>query len=197
MEVVEYAFLSDFDLLRHPERGVEVRPWADPAARLLMDTYFKIERAREEILQCDIEIRRLVTYIRDEREFLESWEKKIAETDPGLSWCVRRHRRQREHYDDIHLRRLNKLAAKAGPRFTGTLVPGVALNPCGQNVEPMEGVEEPAQTNAEATAIDLARAMEIMGIRDVEREIDDDLGDIVEEEQLAEELHLIYVASQE
>jgi hypothetical protein len=188
---MEYAFLSDFDLLRHPERGVEVRPWADPAARLLMDTYFKIEHAREEILRCDIEIRRLVTYIRDEREFLESREKKIAETDPGLSWCVRCHRRQRERYDDIHLRRLNKLAAKAGTRFTGTLVPGVALNPCGQNVEPMEGVEEPAQTNAEVTA------MEIMGIRDVEREIDDDLGDIVEEEQLAEELHLIYVASQE
>ncbi|KAJ7912929.1 hypothetical protein B0H13DRAFT_1712828 [Mycena leptocephala] len=196
-EVVEYVFLSDFDLLRHPERGVEVRPWADPAARLLMDTYFKIERAREEILRCDIEIRRLVTYIRDEQEFLESREKKIAKTDPGLSWYVRRHRRQREHYDDIHLRRLNKLAAKAGPRFTGTLIPGVALNPCGQNVEPMEGVEEPAQTNAEATAIDLARAMEIMGIRDVEREIDDDLGDIMEEEQLAEELHLIYVVSQE
>ncbi|KAJ7861333.1 hypothetical protein B0H13DRAFT_2282463 [Mycena leptocephala] len=125
-EVVEYVFLSDFDLLHHPERGVEVRPWVNPAARLLMDTYFKIERAREEILRCDIEIRRLVTYIRDEREFLESREKKIAETDPGLSW-----------------------------------------------------------------------AMEIMGIRDVEREIDDNLGDIVEEEQLAEELHLIYVASQD
>ncbi|KAJ7822842.1 hypothetical protein B0H13DRAFT_1659440 [Mycena leptocephala] len=91
-EVVEYGFLSDFNLLHHPERGVEVRPWVDPVARLLMDTYFKIERAREEILWCDIEIRCLVTYIRDEREFLESREKKIAETDPGLSWCVRRHR---------------------------------------------------------------------------------------------------------
>jgi hypothetical protein len=87
-EVVEYVFLSDFDLLRHPERGIEVRAWADPAARLLMDTYFKIERAREEIKPCDIEIRRLVTHIRDEGEFLVSREKKIAETDPGLAWCV-------------------------------------------------------------------------------------------------------------
>jgi hypothetical protein len=31
-EVVEYVFLSDFDLLHHPERGIEVRPWADPVA---------------------------------------------------------------------------------------------------------------------------------------------------------------------
>ncbi|KAJ7893241.1 hypothetical protein B0H13DRAFT_1886386 [Mycena leptocephala] len=162
-EVVEYAFLSDFDLLHHPERGIEVRAWADPAARLLMDTYFKIERAREEIK-------------RDEGEFLVSREKKIAETDPGLAWCVRRH---------------------AGSRFTGTLVLGMALSPRGQNAEPMEGVEEPAQTDAEATAIELARAMENMGVHDVEREIDDDLGDIAEDAQLAEELHLIYIASED
>ncbi|KAJ7936025.1 hypothetical protein B0H13DRAFT_1853726 [Mycena leptocephala] len=118
------------------KRGIEVRAWADPAARLLIDTYFKIERAREEIL-------------RDEGEFLVSREKKIAETDPGLA-C--------------------------------------------QNAEPMEGVEEPAQTDAEATAIQLARVMENIGVHDVEQEIDDDLGDITEDAQLAEELHLIYIA---
>ncbi|KAJ7926303.1 hypothetical protein B0H13DRAFT_2229407 [Mycena leptocephala] len=152
-EVVEYVFLSDFDLLRHPERGIEVQPWADPAARLLMDNYFKIERAREEIKRCDIEIRCLVTHIRDEREFLVSREKKIAETDPGLSWCVQHHRLQCERYDNVHLKCLNKLAI----------------------VEPMEGVE-PAQNDAEASAMDLARAMESMGVQDVEREIDDDVG---------------------
>jgi hypothetical protein len=58
-------------------------------------------------------------------------------------------------------------------------------------------VEEPAQTDAEATAIELARAMENMGVHDVEREIDDDLGDIAEDAQLAEELHLIYIASED
>ncbi|KAJ7852551.1 hypothetical protein B0H13DRAFT_2238171 [Mycena leptocephala] len=95
-EVVEYAFLSDFDLLHHPER-----------ARLLMDTYFKIERAREEIKRCNIEIRCLVTHIRDEGEFL------------CLAWCVQRHRQQRERYDAIHLQRLNKFASRLDPGSQG------------------------------------------------------------------------------
>jgi hypothetical protein len=162
-----------------------------------MDNYFKIEHAREEIKRCDIEIRCLVTHLRDDREFLVSREKKIAETDPGLAWCVRRHRQQCERYDTIHLQCLNKFAVKAGSRFTGTLVPGMALSPRSQNSAPMEGVEEPAQTDAEATAIELARTMENMGVHDVEQEIDDDLGDIAENAQLAEELHLIYIASED
>ncbi|KAJ7039975.1 hypothetical protein C8F04DRAFT_1208839 [Mycena alexandri] len=55
-EVIEYAFLADFDLLRKPAELGEVRPWATPVARLLLDKYFKIERAREEIKRCNIEI---------------------------------------------------------------------------------------------------------------------------------------------
>jgi hypothetical protein len=128
-----------------------------------MDNYFKIERARDEIKWCDIEIQCLVTHIRDGREFLVSLEKKIAETDPGLSWCVQHHWLQRECYDDVHLKHLNKLAVKAGPWFSRTLVPGIALSPLGQIVKPMEGVE-PAQNDVEASAMDLAMAMESMGV---------------------------------
>ncbi|KAJ7794046.1 hypothetical protein B0H14DRAFT_2309413, partial [Mycena olivaceomarginata] len=62
-EVVEFTFLSDFDLLRDPEGNAAIRPWATPAARALMDTHFKILRAKEEIQHLNIEIRRLVTYI--------------------------------------------------------------------------------------------------------------------------------------
>lgn len=152
-----------------------------------MDNYFKIERAQEEIKRCNNQIQCLVTHIRDEGEFLVSQEKKIANTDPGLARCVRCHRQQRERYDAVHLQCLNKFAIKAGSRFTGTLILGVALSPCGQNAEPMEGVGEPAQTDAEATAIELARVMENMGVHDVEWEIDEDLGDIMEDAQLAEE----------
>ncbi|KAJ7165247.1 hypothetical protein C8R46DRAFT_900786 [Mycena filopes] len=87
-EVVEYAFLANFDLLRDPETFGQVRPWSTPAARLLLDKYFKIERAREEIQRCNIEIRRLVTHIRDEREFLLSREAEVRETDPDLAWGI-------------------------------------------------------------------------------------------------------------
>ncbi|KAJ7797083.1 hypothetical protein B0H14DRAFT_2390128 [Mycena olivaceomarginata] len=68
-QVVEYAFLADFDILRDTRPDVQSKPWTRPAYRLAMDHYFKILRAREEIKRLNIEIRRVVTWIRDENRF--------------------------------------------------------------------------------------------------------------------------------
>jgi hypothetical protein len=65
-EVVEYAFLADFDILRDTRAEVQSRPWTRPAYRLAMDRYFKTLHAREEIKRLNIEIQRVVTWIRDE-----------------------------------------------------------------------------------------------------------------------------------
>ncbi|KAJ6551057.1 hypothetical protein DFH09DRAFT_1086373 [Mycena vulgaris] len=58
-EVIDYTFLSEWDLLQDPEGNAQLLPWATPAARLVLDIYFKIERAREEIEHRNVEIRRL------------------------------------------------------------------------------------------------------------------------------------------
>ncbi|KAJ6448968.1 hypothetical protein C8R47DRAFT_999342 [Mycena vitilis] len=126
-DVVEYTFLADFDILRDPEANTVIRPWATPAARELMDTYFKIERAKEEVQRLDIEIRRFVTYMKDEREFLEAKEKEVEETEPHLAFFVRRYRMRHGRFEKIHMDRFKKMAAALGTRFTGTLVPGVRL----------------------------------------------------------------------
>ncbi|KAJ7027031.1 hypothetical protein C8F04DRAFT_1295641 [Mycena alexandri] len=163
-EVVEYAFLADFDLLRDPEKVGE---------------YFRIERAREEIIRCNVEIRRLVTYIRDERAFLVSVEADLQVTNPGLAWCVRRYRLERERYNDIHMKRLSAFAKKAGASFTGTLEPGVR-------------VQKPT---TEQISWESLREMEALSVEDEEREIDDDVGERAEGEQLAEELHTVYMVA--
>jgi len=49
-EVVEYTFLSDFQLLQDTREDISQRPWASPTARLALDTYFKMCRAQEEII---------------------------------------------------------------------------------------------------------------------------------------------------
>ncbi|KAG1806949.1 hypothetical protein EV424DRAFT_1474248 [Suillus variegatus] len=54
-EVVEYAFLADFDLLCDTRADVSQRPWASAAARRAMDLYFKMCRAREEIQRLNVE----------------------------------------------------------------------------------------------------------------------------------------------
>ena len=55
-EVVKYAFLSEFDLLRDSQQDVSRRPWATPAARLTINWYFKKCRAVEEIQRLNIKI---------------------------------------------------------------------------------------------------------------------------------------------
>ncbi|KAJ7601802.1 hypothetical protein FB45DRAFT_682453, partial [Roridomyces roridus] len=69
-KVLEYAFLADFDLLRHSHHDVSRQYWARPAYRSVMNRWFQLERTREEIKRLDLEIRRFVTWMRDEGVFL-------------------------------------------------------------------------------------------------------------------------------
>ncbi|KAJ7713932.1 hypothetical protein B0H16DRAFT_1742959 [Mycena metata] len=195
-EVIEYAFLSDFDLLQKPAELSEVRPWASPTARVLLDKYFKIQRAQEEIQRCNIEICRVITSIRDEKIFLVAKEDEVRQSNPGLAWCIRRYWFRRERYDSTHMQRFQDLAKKAGERFTGTLEPGVRLSKV-VPTSPMEGLLDPSREAAEREAQEIARQMEESGDRDEELEIDDDLGERIEEEQLAEQLDTIYLVSED
>ncbi|KAL4066600.1 hypothetical protein J3A83DRAFT_4359993 [Scleroderma citrinum] len=50
-EVVEYTFLSDFQLLQDTCKDISQCPWASPTACLVLDTYFKISH-----IKCLVEI---------------------------------------------------------------------------------------------------------------------------------------------
>ncbi|KAJ7816298.1 hypothetical protein B0H14DRAFT_2374708 [Mycena olivaceomarginata] len=177
-EVVEFTFLSDFDLLRDLEGNAAIRPWATPAARALMDTHFKILRAKEEIQRLNIEIRRLVTYIRDERDFLVAKEEEIRETDPNLAFFVHRYRMERGHFDDTHMKRLRKLQATYKERFTGTLEPGVRRK---EPEIPTPMVVDDQQAQREALEAEMHRVLAGGGGEDDGWETDD--GDKEEEEE--------------
>ncbi|KAJ7016928.1 hypothetical protein C8F04DRAFT_1201342 [Mycena alexandri] len=133
-----------------------------------------------------------MTYIRDERAFLVSVEADLQVTNPGLAWCVRRYRLERERYNDIYMKRLSAFAKKAGASFTGTLEPGVRVQkPTTVRDEPMEDVVSPE----EQISRESLREMEALSVEDEEREIDDDVGERAEGEQLAEELHTVYMVA--
>ncbi|KAJ7915783.1 hypothetical protein B0H13DRAFT_2231808 [Mycena leptocephala] len=76
-EIVDYAFLADFDLLREGREDIRGEPWAQPAGRAAMDQHFKLLRADEEIARLNLEIPRLVTYMRDEEQFLTRQEDRL------------------------------------------------------------------------------------------------------------------------
>lgn len=134
-QVVEYAFLADFDILRDTRAEVQSRPWTRPAYRLAMDRYFKTLRAREEIKRLNVEIPRVVTWIADENRFLRRMERGLRETegktedeierDIGMAVQVRLYRQRRGRFDDGHMRRFWALAKTPG--FTASLIPGVSL----------------------------------------------------------------------
>ncbi|KAJ7349571.1 hypothetical protein DFH08DRAFT_996667 [Mycena albidolilacea] len=146
-QVVEYTFLADFDILRDTRVEVQSRPWTRPAYRLAMDTYFKIERAKEEITRLNIEIRRLVTWIRDE----EGKTEEQAEADLLLAVQMKLYRRQRSRFDDQHMEILQKLAKMKG--FTGNVSPGQAVEALGESEE-MEEMEVDDDREAEAAQAD-------------------------------------------
>jgi hypothetical protein len=156
-DVVEYTFIADFDLLR--SREVLAQPWSRPAFRATMTRYFKTVRAREEIQRLNIEIRRVVTWIRDEGQYLREREAALrntsgksreqAEADLLLLVHVAEYRRQRQRFDATHMRRFRKLAVKEG--FTGSIEPGSSLERPECSEEAMDVEEERTATTPLAT----------------------------------------------
>ncbi|KAJ7703400.1 hypothetical protein B0H14DRAFT_3526949 [Mycena olivaceomarginata] len=77
LQVVEYVFLADFDILQDTCPDVQSKLWMRPVYRLAMDCYFKILHTRKEIKCLNIEIHRVVTWIRDENRFLRRMERNL------------------------------------------------------------------------------------------------------------------------
>ncbi|KAJ7899640.1 hypothetical protein B0H13DRAFT_2234208 [Mycena leptocephala] len=183
-EVIDFTFLADFDIL----------------PRELMDTHFKIERVKEEIHRLNIEIRRLVTYIQDERVFLLAKEAEVRETDPQLAFFIGKYRMQRGGFDEDHMKHLRTMARKLGPRFSGTLVPGVRLatlpKPATQR-DQMDTGEEEGEAAAVAAELERGRHAQERGEEYDDRwetdESDVDGGEDVEVEELAETIETVMV----
>ncbi|KAJ7867192.1 hypothetical protein B0H14DRAFT_3441889 [Mycena olivaceomarginata] len=117
------------------ETKIQSRPWTRPAYRLAMDRYFKILRAREEIRHLNVEIPRVVTWIRDENRILRRKEAELnsvegkteeeAAADQGMAVQVQLYRERRGRFDEAHMRRFWALARTPG--FTGSVMPGVSV----------------------------------------------------------------------
>ncbi|KAF8209243.1 hypothetical protein K438DRAFT_1502295, partial [Mycena galopus ATCC 62051] len=104
-EVVDYTFLSDFNILQNPDTTSSIHAWATPAACQLLDSYYKLERAREEIQSLNIEIRRFVTHMKDKRTFLVQRESEIEAEDPVLAFFVRKYQNRWGRFDNVHSKR--------------------------------------------------------------------------------------------
>ncbi|KAF8194720.1 hypothetical protein K438DRAFT_1446205, partial [Mycena galopus ATCC 62051] len=78
-------------------------------ARQVLDSYYKLERAREEIQRLNIEIHHFVTHMKDERTFLVQRESEIKAEDPVLAFFPQKYRNRRGRFDNVHSKRLQAM----------------------------------------------------------------------------------------
>jgi hypothetical protein len=117
------ATLADFDLLRDVKNSVVNKPWAKPEVREVMMLYFRMKRAKEEIHRLNIEIRRQITYMRDEHTLYRSTASRIKEEQPHLSaYIAREGQRWDALFTNItfYLIKTSRLSL-----FSGQLTPGI------------------------------------------------------------------------
>ncbi|KAI6124642.1 hypothetical protein EV401DRAFT_2068853 [Pisolithus croceorrhizus] len=146
-QVVEYTFLTDFDLLRHATRkDISQRPWASPAARVAMDQYFRVCHAEEEIKRLNVEVRRIITYLCDEDRYLKACIAQLQVSHPPLAYQAQLHHNVRARFTNHHLRLLTEIANLCG--FTGTTVAGKSTK-----MEPGDSAGEPATIIPSAISI--------------------------------------------
>jgi len=63
--VLKAVTVADFDLLRDTRSDIRSLPWTEPSRREAVSLYFGIKRAREEIARLNVEVKRLLTFMRD------------------------------------------------------------------------------------------------------------------------------------
>ena len=126
-KLMDATTLADFDLLRDSRQDIREQPWTQPSRREAMNLYFGIKRANEEILQLNVEIRRLVTFmINDHHDFHRAISANII-TNPALAHELSC---QWEYRHRIHSRIAFQLHQTSRLRgFTGTLLPGTCEGP--------------------------------------------------------------------
>ncbi|KIK21692.1 hypothetical protein PISMIDRAFT_103613, partial [Pisolithus microcarpus 441] len=65
-DITQYSFLGEFNLLQHAQDDIREHMWAKPAVREATTKFFKLCRAKEEIMRLNVEMRCLQTAIHDE-----------------------------------------------------------------------------------------------------------------------------------
>ena len=84
-EVLSYAALGDFDLLKHSRHDILARLWSNTMHRQLAVKHFKLLRAHEEIYRLNVEVRRLQAWIDNETMEIKQIAAGLSVQDPLLS----------------------------------------------------------------------------------------------------------------
>ena len=144
-QVIEYSFLSDFELLHHSHNDITQQPWANPLIRSAMISWMKMERAKEEITRLNVEGRRLKTYIHDSSAARQHAIQHLHQTDPALAAELQEHHNAQLSINGLlsqQLRKMELLQGFTGWRDLGVRVGGNLVDPGSESDEVVGTVSE-------------------------------------------------------
>ena len=121
-----YGFVEQFAMLRNTRNDIREKPWSKPLYREFLKLRNRIARAKEEVLRCNVETRRLQTSIYDETVlFSKTLDRLRASGDP-MYGQVQEFVRRRKCVNYMLLKRIKQIHCLAG--FTGDKTRGVSVH---------------------------------------------------------------------
>jgi hypothetical protein len=108
-EVASYAWLGEFEMLKHSRCEILDKPWVSKANREVAGKYFRIVRAREEIHRLNIEISRLQTWVDTEDARLLEISTALTTTNTLLASEIQMRYEERRRMNNLHRIRLQAI----------------------------------------------------------------------------------------
>ncbi|KAG2120252.1 hypothetical protein DEU56DRAFT_747007 [Suillus clintonianus] len=119
IDVIGYASLGEFELLKYSRHNVMTKPWTVPENREMAVKFFKVLRSHEEIIRLNVEIGRLGAWIQfEDQQMLSAIDSLQDEGSMMLAAEVQREFSERRRINDLHRIRLHstaKLTGYSGP----------------------------------------------------------------------------------
>ncbi|KAL0058015.1 hypothetical protein AAF712_015322 [Marasmius tenuissimus] len=107
--IIDKTYLANLDFLRETRNDVREKIWAKPHVCELTASYFKLWKSHVELDHLHVEIKRLVTYMKEERNFLKARELQVSHYDPHLAHQITIYRWERGRFNDLHRTRLRNI----------------------------------------------------------------------------------------
>ena len=144
-EVVDYCTFSEFEILKHSEHDILSKDWAVLVNRQAANKCFKIERAKEEVRRCNVEVARLQAWVDVEDMVMSRAAAAQEGSDPAFAAHLKVLQMQRRHVNDYLRSRLDQIYKLPG--FSGRCPPVTAssTSPAPSAVPasaPVTGVED-------------------------------------------------------
>lgn len=121
-KVTESVYLAELDVLQDARQDIRTLKWAQPAHREAMNLHFSLKRAQEEVQRLNVELRRTLTFMRDDHADYFRAIQRLMVSNSSLARALSSQWEYRSSIHEVIYGWLQKTSKLDG--FSGVLLPG-------------------------------------------------------------------------